>query len=300
MRKAKLYLLIAFALFVCIPFVHVSAQSLPGTGFVSAPIWYSPDPFYEGDSVRIYTFIFNGGKDTLKGTVEFYDGETLLTKKPFSLVGVSGADIYGSWKVTAGDHSISAKILSPKIYTSTGKESSVSVDHAVTSANKRVVAKKIVSAVSSAEQGTAGPVADNYYDAVLKKLDAAEAFIVKNTPDAVQKPIVAVADSSESVRLLADGLSTDGKVSAQSAIAELSKDTTPETIAMEQNKNSKTVQKSTAPKASTITMQKPFEYVKLYFWSLVHFIVSSAWLFYGLILAVLFFIVRAIVRKIRD
>ena len=58
----------------------ILAQS-SNTGFVPGNIWYSKDPFEEGDKVKIYTFIFNPDSRELSGTVIFFDKTVLLGKK---------------------------------------------------------------------------------------------------------------------------------------------------------------------------------------------------------------------------
>ena len=79
LKKAGIVLFLIFSL---LPIQKIFAQS-SNTGFVQANIWYSKDPFEEGDKVKIYTFIFNPDTRELSGTVIFFDNTVMLGKKDF-------------------------------------------------------------------------------------------------------------------------------------------------------------------------------------------------------------------------
>src|SRR3989338_6753006 len=111
---------ILFLIFSLLPIQKIFAQD-SNTGFVSGNIWYSQDPFEEGDKIKIYTFIFNPDNRELFGTVIFFDKTILLGKKDFTIPAKTANDISIDWTVTVGDHTIFAKIENAKFLVSKGK-----------------------------------------------------------------------------------------------------------------------------------------------------------------------------------
>ena len=61
-----------------------AVETLSNTGFVPSNIWYSKDPFYAGDNIRIYSVIFNGSAKDLRGRINFYNNKALLCTSEFS------------------------------------------------------------------------------------------------------------------------------------------------------------------------------------------------------------------------
>jgi hypothetical protein len=93
----------------------VFAETL-NAGFVQGNIWYSKDIFFVGETVRIYSGIFNGGSSDVLGTATFYDNNNLIGSTEFSVAGGGRLrEVWVDWKVTEGEHAISAKILSAKV-----------------------------------------------------------------------------------------------------------------------------------------------------------------------------------------
>lgn len=81
-------------------------------GFVPSNIWYSEDPFFAGDSIRIYTVIFNGSLYDLTGSVEFLDNGVLIGKTSFTVAkGGHVRDVSVPWKATEGKHVITARTV---------------------------------------------------------------------------------------------------------------------------------------------------------------------------------------------
>ena len=115
-KKVSIVLFLIFSLF---PIQKIFAQN-SNTGFVPGNIWYSKDPFEEGDKIKIYTFIFNPDARELSGTVIFFDKTVLLGKKDFIILSKSANDISIDWTVTAGDHTIFGKIENAKFLISKG------------------------------------------------------------------------------------------------------------------------------------------------------------------------------------
>jgi len=89
----------------------VNAEELEGPfGFVEGGIAYSQDPFFIGDTIQIHTFIFNSSSEKLSGTIEFFDSNTLIGEREFSIEKGGALPISIDWTVTPGTHEIFASM----------------------------------------------------------------------------------------------------------------------------------------------------------------------------------------------
>ncbi len=92
------------------------AQTAKRFGFIEGNIWYSKDPFFDGDKIRIYSGVINSTGQDITGSVEFYDGTELIGKVDFSAVGNGTLQqVWTDWTATKGTHKISAKIIQANI-----------------------------------------------------------------------------------------------------------------------------------------------------------------------------------------
>lgn len=107
----KKFFFVLFLIGGVVPFI-CTAESLKNAGFIPANIWYSKDPFFAEEKIRIYTVVFNGSSYDLEGTVKFLDNGVLIGKVPFSLAGGGRVrDMWIDWKATFGRHIITAEIM---------------------------------------------------------------------------------------------------------------------------------------------------------------------------------------------
>lgn len=80
-------------------------------GFVRENIWYSKDPFFAGEKIRIHSAVFNSSPHAFSGVVEFYDNGALIGSREFAVQGEgSMSDVSVEWIAGEGDHVISAKM----------------------------------------------------------------------------------------------------------------------------------------------------------------------------------------------
>ena len=137
----KLKLVGAIAVFILsFHYSFAAEETLKNVGFLPSNIWYSKDPFFAGDKIRVYTVIFNGSDSDLEGTVEFYDNSQPIGKSGFSLAGGGRIrDIWIDWTATGGNHTISAKIINPKISAPGEAERPITIANAETGTNERTV-----------------------------------------------------------------------------------------------------------------------------------------------------------------
>lgn len=261
MKKIGLYIILIAALLL--PQFFVLAQD---AGFVPSDIWYSKDPFQEGDKIKIYTVLFNPDTREFSGTVRFFDRETLLGKKDFKVGAKQIKDISIDWTVTAGSHAIYAKIENAKFLVSTGKYEPADLSETQTDESKRTVSRKITTADKEGETGgdDEGP---------FKTIENLEEFIAEKTPSIVAKPIIAAASGVEGFRT---SVGESSKASQEMISAQLKQE----------------------PEKNAARLDRPIKHIKVFFLRLVSLVFNNKVIFYGLSLVLLFFILRLIWRRI--
>lgn len=265
------------------------------TGFIPGQIWYSKDSFVEGETVKIYTALWNNSTSPLSAKVEFYDKNVILGSRDVVIPSSKLEEISVSWKVTSGDHSISAKIISPSV-TLSGKKESVTVSNSVTGVDKRYIP-----VVINTVQGT--PATST--DIIKSQVDKAASSIGDIVPDSISSTTGESIGAIDNFR--ADTLKsiTDNKTKTEKEIEELNKSTdTSKTSNVTKTDTTKKVVDSTNTVDKKVPIQdateKPIAYLKLFFLSILSFIFGSKLVFYSLALILCFFILRFIYRKIRN
>lgn len=120
--------------------VHAVEAPIKNAGFVPANIWYSKEPFFEGDKIRIYTVIFNGSTEDIVGAVEFLDNGALISATDFSLAsGGRVRDVWVDWVAESGKHVITARITEVSVIKEGGKKVPVILENAETGKSERIV-----------------------------------------------------------------------------------------------------------------------------------------------------------------
>lgn len=285
MNSTKFFPLVIFFLAVFLSnagSVFAQDSSLSNTGFIQENIWYSKEPLVDGASVQIHTIIFNSRIEPLSGTVQFFDNEILLGKKDFSVAGGAVKDMSIDWRVTAGNHAIHAEILNSKITTADGKIESILLEQNKTGTSKRTVAKKIVPENKSAD------ISGSSSDQILNAIDTAGAFIQEKTPDVVAKPVEAAARAVDGWRDETGKTLENKKIEAQKQIKEDGKITGTIEIG---NDGAKITPSESA-------LEKPFNYVKLFFFKLASYVFNHKILFYPLSGLLIFWLLRFGWRRI--
>ncbi len=120
-KKIPLFLLIGALSFsaLSVP-LGASALSVPA-GVLKDQIWFSKDPFFVGDTITIFTFVFNSSYYRLSGTMVLKDGTTTIDKKTFTVLPAGGSQVVSfPWTVTSGQHNFSAKISDNQLDKVTG------------------------------------------------------------------------------------------------------------------------------------------------------------------------------------
>lgn len=273
MRKIISSLVFIFAL-VLIPNTTRAADT--NAGFIPAPIWFSATDLKAGDSITIYSVIYNESAKNLSGAAGFYDGDTLLGTKTITVSAHSTREVSVAWKVTVGDHAIRARFENVKSGTGTGTPETVL--YSETDPARFTIYPDLSSNpfASKTETTTPAPTKTETTTTPSGKVEEAKGAI---------KDTAGTAFSSiDSWRTnIADSLAE----SVKKATAELNKEGA-----------------TTDPKSSTSTEKKsfvstPFTYVKLFFMKIGSFIFSHGSVFYGLIVLIIILFVRYLIRAPR-
>lgn len=278
MKKYFLFLIITFSFLLS---CNVYAQTTINSGFIPGQIWYSKESLIEGEIVNIYTAIWNGENDTVSVKVEFYDKNVILGTRDIIIPSGELKDVYIPWKITAGDHVISAKTISSTVVIS-GKTEKVILNRTTTANDNQFVPVLIKNAVGDTVSGV---------DVLKNQIDKASNDIGSIIPDNVSAPITSglgVIDNLRTntlaqVNTIVDATKNDiGKV--------LGTSTTEQKIPNKINNVSSTQD----------AIKKPIAYIKLFLFSVLSFVLGSRIVFYSLIALILFFIFRGVYRKIRN
>lgn len=88
------------------------SQAAGTIGFMQGNIWYSPDPFFSGQTVRLYSGVFNGSPNDIIGVVEFFVDGALVGTTDFTAAGGGRLrEVWTDWKSTGGNHEVTARIV---------------------------------------------------------------------------------------------------------------------------------------------------------------------------------------------
>jgi hypothetical protein len=272
----KYFFIFALLIFFGNSFFAYAATAQTG-GFIPGEIWYSETQFKQGDSVKIHTAVWNGTDSALSAHVEFYDGETLLGSRDVTVDSQTLKDASITWKVTGGDHQISAKISSSSL-TANGKKQEVTLSNNSTKENHIFVTPTI-----KASDGSDLSSGD-----IVKKEMTKATTAINNVLPSVTKPVTSGLASIDDFRNNTALVITKNKEDTQKQIDVLNAKNTKE-------KASKAVPNQKPLDAT----KKPIAYIKLFFLAVLSFVFGNKFIFYALCAVLLFLILRFLYRKIR-
>lgn len=115
--------------------------AVENVGFIPSNIWYSKEPFFAGDAIRIYTVIYNSGVQDIAGTIVFRDNGASIGTSTFSIAKGRVQDLWIDWTASEGSHAISASIEGATTQLPSGEKVSVTVANATTGSREQVVEK---------------------------------------------------------------------------------------------------------------------------------------------------------------
>lgn len=255
----------------------VLALTPKNSGFIPGQIWYSKDSLVEGEMVNIHTAVWNNENESLSTKVEFYDKNVILGSREVIVNSFELKDVYIPWKITSGDHTLSAKIISSAL-TISGKKETIVLNRITTSTDKQfvpVVVKNIEGA----------PVTET--DLLKNQINKTTSEINNIIPEGVSTSISGGFSSVDNFRTqtLSKVDSIKKEVEKQINLA----------------KNSEVKPTNTVEKSSLLdSIQTPIGYLKLFLFSILAFILGSKIIFYGLLIFCVFLILRFIYHRIQN
>ena len=271
MKKTAIIFFLILSIF---PIYKIHAQS-SNAGFVPANIWYSKDPFEEGDKIKIYTLIFNPDSREFSGTVNFFDQTVFLGKKTFAIPANGVQTIFIDWTATLGNHTIFGKIENAQFLGTNGKYEGVYLSQNETAKSSRTVSVKIIPQNSSTN-ATSNGTTDNSSGAIQNIAN----LIKDKTPDFIATPITVATNAIDGMRQNLGTQSDIKKTQIQTEITALDKST------------------NTPTKTAANTFLKPFDYVQLFFYTIAGFLFNNKFAFYGILIVLIFFFFRFLWRLI--
>ena len=288
----KLFLILLFSLYGA-PYALASNLSVSNAGFVPSNIWYSKEPFYAGEKIRVYTIIFNGSAYDLSGKVEFFDNGTSMGKTNFSLAkGGRVQDLWIDWSAKEGSHVIAARLVNVVADGSNGKQAVV-LPNSETGKSERVI--EVDPAVKAAQAKAEADNATKTSSETLSKVGG----VLQSVADAIPAPVKSEVSSSvgtlEAVRAEEANLFRIKKENKAKEIDTFLK--TGEQKAQTPS-SSKTVAGAT-DEMLNIT-EKPFAYFMFALFGALQYLFEWQVLFYGVIVYTFYRIIKWIVRKIRS
>lgn len=261
---------------------------LQNSGFVPGNLWFSKAPTAVGEKVQVYTLVWNGSTDDISGTVSFFDNDTVISKQDFILAGAGSTKILSTaWTAGEGYHKIYAQITGSQGGPRGSKAVSVSLQYAKTVEEERFVNAPVAPVTDAS--GVTGIVSNLASNIVDQKVDYATGYLEANLPAPVVGVTKAVANSLESVR-------TGAQTWTVNEISKL-KSGPASTTSKEKEDNALADKTGTETSEPGFSVEGPFKYAALAFLSAGNYIFGNGWLFYGLGLIIVFFILRLIKRK---
>lgn len=273
----KVFLVILFIFLTTIATFSYAADVSTTSGFIPGQIWYSEDSLIEGNTVNIHTAVWNREESSLSVNVEFYDKNVILGSRDIVLAPSELKDVSVPWKITSGDHVISAKIISSLVTTS-GKKEKVVLNRTTTANDKQSVSAVVRNNLGEVVSGT---------DAFTTGINKVGDEISNIVPSSVSKSVSNNFTSIEKVRNDASTKINNAKDETQKEIDSIKKlDETPKTLNEKSNIED--------------AVKKPIAYIKLFLLTFLAFIFSNKIVFYGVIVLIIFYIIRFIYYKIKN
>ncbi|MFA7310034.1 MAG: Ig-like domain-containing protein [Candidatus Paceibacterota bacterium] len=186
----------SFAALLCatafLPLATYAATGELAAGFAPGSLWLSRTTAVAGDTVKLYTVVYNSSESPIVGTVEFKADTSMLRDVGVQLASGETKIVSADWTALAGSHSFSAQFAS----------ASSTVEHTATNSVSITVSPAPLSAIDSVS------------------LSATQ--ILASSSPAVQNAVSAVTGTAESwrasgTRFLQDALydATTSPVAAQ-------------------------------------------------------------------------------------
>lgn len=284
-------------IFFCFLLLAFSKSAFAISGIPKESVWISDKSPEEGDTVSLFTFVFNGQENSnLYGSMEWYDNDVLIGEREFTVLPLSGQVISIEWKVTEGNHEIKPVIVNTK----SGKEK----DSAITILIEDKEASPLVFFVANKIDEVEKDLSE---EKIFGDLDNLEKKIASSTPPVVAETVNNSIGFLEETRheakdqIFEEIAQVEAKEQSLEAntTKEDKKDTENQTNQDQENNEDSLEIKTKEESPATKYVEKPALGIYKFSLKSLYFVLSSALLTYGLIIFFMYLISRLVVRKIR-
>lgn len=273
-----------FAIVLSFASLLLGAHAYASTGFVTSPLWLSPETPVEGQMATLSALFQNADTSPVTGTIIFYDGNTFLAKKTIIVPPNDVGTATATFLMTAGSHSFSATINTVTMQSNGGTAEPVNLPVSTVRLKDIFIPKKV--GLSAQADGTAG----TGEQPILNQIDSAEKKVLNAIPADTKNAISTIAKKVDSWRAAQADSFKAGVTDAKTTIAESSSDSKTAPV--------KGTTKNTTDTSSTSPIKGPLAYVKLFIFSVLSFLFSLSVIFYIVALIVAYIVIRFIFRKL--
>ncbi|MEI6400143.1 MAG: hypothetical protein WCO58_01315 [bacterium] len=267
------------------------AVDFANVGIIQKNIWYSKDEPQVGDTIKIYTLLWNGSVNTLTTTVSFFDSGVLIGKRSVSVNAKTTKDVAVDWKVTGGTHKISASVSNSIMTDTTGKKIQAVLEDTSTGEDLIVIKNPIIP-VNASSTSIDDP-AKNLFENTLNSLDS---FRTK-TSDSLERA-QAEAKADMGVPLTADDMKKLWSVAHTIPDAvDMTGATSTDATVYENKLKDFSHATSVQELKDSNSLKKPLAYLKYYGIGLLLFLFSNKLFFYGAIGLIIILILRIIIGR---
>lgn len=279
--KKFIFLLFLFIVYEGVHPSLVLATPSSASGFIQGNIWYSDDSPKNGSTITIYTGVWNGGDTSLSVKVDFYDNDTYINSQVSNIPPQSLEKISIQWKVTPGDHTITAKIASSTTSSKEGKKP-ILVARNSTSGDRIFIPATFSKTIPP-------PTSNIIKDEVQKVSHALET-------SKVPQLITPLTKGYESVDTARSTLYKNVEISKTNTQIEIKRN---EAASLAAGKKNTPLQKS-PPTKILDTTHTPILYLKVFFLQILGFILGSKYVFYGIIAITIWILGKLLYQKVRN
>lgn len=273
----KPFLRTSFSVIVAFFFVAPSAlfAATLSAGVPMDPIWFSKDPFFEGDQITIFTPLYNSSAYRFSGTVELHDGTGTIGAKQFTLDPKGASEIFAfSWKAERGEHTFSIAIVNGK-FIGSGK---TLVDLPISAGTTGVVKRSVIPKQETSASVPKTPTADN----VTYREEAR--YLNTKIPESALRNVLPIVESVEAFRV---NQATRANTMRNEIVAELS----PGGVLSDSGVWGIFTEGALAGDI----IRTPWEYVKLFFALGYQFLTANIYAFYILCSYILYRVIRFVI-----
>jgi hypothetical protein len=162
-------------------------------GIPTELIWFSKDPFVEGDQITIFTPLYNRSTYRFQGMLTLRDGNVTLGVKQFALGPGGTSEIFAfPWVVTRGEHSFSV-LISGGEFVSSGKNAvDLPISEVTAQAVKRFVEPKLAVVV---------PASSSTTDKTVSEETPITDYLSSKVPASLERDALPVVGRIENFRL---------------------------------------------------------------------------------------------------